>query len=73
MRKLRIGVDKVVGKVLINLCHTKLAACVISKIINAPVVAYACAILAIQALVIKWRLHEIFQESMLFVLLKKLN
>ena len=41
MKNLRSGVDKVVGKVLINLlCHAKSAACVISIIINAPAVAY---------------------------------
>ena len=42
MRNLKISVDKLVGKVSINLLHhAKSAACVISIIIDVPAVAYA--------------------------------
>ena len=45
VRNLQTGVDKLVGKVSINLlCYAKSAACIISIIsiiINAPAVAYA--------------------------------
>ena len=41
MRNLQIGVDKLVGKVSINLLHpTKSAACIINIIIIVPAVAY---------------------------------
>ena len=42
VRNLRIGVNKLVGKVLINLLHhTKLAVYIINIIIDAPAFAYA--------------------------------
>ena len=42
VRNLQISVDKLVGKVLINLLHhTKSAACIISIIIDVPTDAYA--------------------------------
>ena len=44
VRNLQIGVDKLVGKVSINLlCHTKSADYIISIIIDAPAVAAAYA------------------------------
>ena len=40
VKNLQIGVEKLIGKVLINsICHTKPATCVIGIIINAPDVA----------------------------------
>ena len=42
VQNLQIGVDKLVGKVSMNLLHhAKSAACIISIIINMPAVAYA--------------------------------
>ena len=42
VRNLQIGVDKLVGKVSINLlCHIKSTACMISLIFDVPAIAYA--------------------------------